>query len=194
MADRLLILKKVECKNPNVTELKKGDNRRHINASSFKKIERNGLKYCAWCGDNEVKGNRKYCNDACRDNCYAFIQPQKEYGLEYHLQTQDFKCADCKFDYRQTMDKMDAAYKKRNITGWCDKRLAANPWYFKRLKNLVNNEFGKSKKPEVDHIVPIALGGDVVGFDNHQVLCHECHKGKTKLDISAIAKMRREKK
>ena len=187
-------MKKVECKNPKVTELKKGDNRRHINASSFKKIIKNGVKHCAWCGDNPVTGNRKYCNDACRDNCYAFIQPQKEYGLEYHLQTQDFKCADCKFDYKQTMDKMDLAYKKRNIMGWDENRLQANPWYFKRLKKLVNNEFGRSKKPEVDHIVPIALGGDTVGFDNHQVLCFSCHKNKTKLDMGDIAQMKRDKK
>jgi len=186
-------MKKVECKNPRVTELKKGDTRRHINATSFKKIMKNGLKYCAWCGENRVTGRRKYCNDACRDNCYAFCMPQKEHGLEYHLQSQDFKCADCAFDYRQTMDKMDAAYKKRNLVGWSESKLAANPWYFGRLKNLVEKEFGRKKKPEVDHIVPIALGGDVVGFDNHQVLCYECHKNKTKTDIGDIAKHRREK-
>lgn len=187
-------MKKIECKNPKVTELKKGDTRRHINASSFKKIIKNGLKYCAWCGDNRVSGNRKYCNDACRDNCYAFISPQKEYGLEYHLQTQDFKCADCAFDYRQIMDKMDASYKKRNLVGWDENRLGANPWYFGRLRRLVEKDFGRSKKPEVDHIVPIALGGEPVGFDNMQILCFACHKGKTKIDISAIAKMKREKK
>lgn len=187
-------MKKVECKNPKVTELKKGDHRRHINASSFKKIIKDGLKYCAWCGDNRISGNRKYCNDACRDNCYAFIHPQKEYGLEYHLQSQDFKCADCKFDYRQTMDKMDKAYNKRNLVGWDENKEGANPWYFGRLKYRVEIEFGKNKKPEVDHIVPIALGGDVVGFDNHQVLCYDCHKNKTKIDISEIAKMKRDKK
>jgi 5-methylcytosine-specific restriction endonuclease McrA len=89
---------------------------------------------------------------------------------------------------------MDAAYKKRNIVGWDENRLQANPWYFKRLKNLVENEFGRGKKPEVDHIVPIALGGDTVGFDNHQILCYDCHKCKTKVDIGAIAQMKRDLK
>lgn len=187
-------MKKVECGNPKVTELKKGDGRRYTNATNFKKIIKDGLKYCAWCGENRVSGNRKYCNDACRDNCYAFIAPQKEYGLEYHLQTQDFKCADCKFDYRQTMDKMNTAYKKRGLKGWDECDIEASPYYFSRLKYRVEIEHGRNKKPEVDHIVPIALGGDPVGFDNHQVLCYDCHKNKTKLDVSAIAQMRRDKK
>lgn len=185
------LVKKIECKNPKVNELKKGDGRRHINAGDFKKIVKDGLKYCAWCGEERVTGNRKYCNDICRDNCYAFISPQKEHGLEYHLQSQDFKCADCKFDYKPVMDEMAKQYSKRNIRAY-DENGTASPWFFGRLKYRVEIKHGKNKKPEVDHIVPVALGGDPVGFDNHQVLCYDCHKDKTKVDIGDIAKARRE--
>ena len=184
-------MKKIECGNPKVTELKKGDGRRHINADSFKKVIKDGLKYCAWCAEGRVTGNRKYCNDICRDNCYAFIHPQKELGLEYHLQSQDFKCADCKFDYKPMIDNMTKKYEARNICGYCEDG-RANERLFKRLKNMTENLHGRDKKPEVDHIVPVALGGDPVGFDNHQVLCYECHKNKTKTDVSDIAKARRE--
>ena len=184
-------MKKVECKNPKVTELKKGDGRRHINAASFKKIIKNGVKHCAWCGDKPVDGKRKYCNDHCRDNCYAFISPQKELGLEYHLQSQDFKCAGCAFDYKPMVDDMTEKYNKRNLRGF-EPDGYSNMRLFKRLKNMVNTLHGRGKKPEVDHIVPVALGGDVVGFDNHQVLCYDCHKEKTKVDIGQIAAARRE--
>ena len=59
---------------------------------------------------------------------------------------------------------------------------------------MVNNLHGRGKKPEVDHIVPLALGGDPVGFDNNQVLCYDCHKEKTKIDVGAIAKQKRIRK
>lgn len=179
-------MKKIECKNPKVSELKKGDGRRHINASSFKKIIKDGLNYCAWCGENRVSGKRKYCNNHCRDNCYTFIYPQSELGLEYHLEEQDFKCADCQFDYMPFVEKTGningiRKYKKNDIP---------NERLFKRLKTMVF----KINRPEVDHVIPIALGGDPVGFDNHQILCYSCHKKKTKNDVGMIATMKRELK
>lgn len=47
---------------------------------------------------------------------------------------------------------------------------------------------------EVDHIKPYALGGKMWDKDNLQVLCYECHKEKTKLDIKKIAELRAIKK
>lgn len=35
---------------------------------------------------------------------------------------------------------------------------------------------------EVDHIVPVALGGSASTLENLQTLCSECHKRKTKND------------
>jgi len=183
-------MKKIKCGNPKVNDLKKGDGRRHINASDFKKITKNGLKFCAWCANGQVFGNRKYCNDICRDNCYAFIQPQKEHGLEYHLQSQDFKCASCSFDYKPTIDEMIQQYGNKNRYTYKEDG-QASPWFFGKLKYRIELKYGQERKPEVDHIVPVALGGDPVGFDNHQILCYTCHKDKTKLDIGNIAKERK---
>jgi 5-methylcytosine-specific restriction endonuclease McrA len=42
----------------------------------------------------------------------------------------------------------------------------------------------------VDHIIPLALGGDNAE-ENLQVVCHECHKRKTKKDIKNISKSNR---
>ena len=42
---------------------------------------------------------------------------------------------------------------------------------------------GTSEKLEVDHIVPMAFGGDVVEPSNLQMLCTECHYSKSQADI-----------
>ncbi|WP_034410969.1 HNH endonuclease [Derxia gummosa] len=42
---------------------------------------------------------------------------------------------------------------------------------------------------EVDHVVPLALGGSDTDA-NKQALCGECHRGKTKRDLAEIAAQR----
>lgn len=61
------------------------------------------------------------------------------------------------------------------------------------FKTIVKVACIVGRTPEVDHIIPIALGGQSLGFDNHQVLCYDCHKTKTKKDIKDITKARKEK-
>lgn len=43
-----------------------------------------------------------------------------------------------------------------------------------------------------DHIIPICLGGAEFDEDNLQTLCVECHKKKTKGEVSFIAAIERE--
>ena len=52
----------------------------------------------------------------------------------------------------------------------------------------------KSKELHVDHIIPIAIGGELFKMSNLQVLCKDCHKIKTKSDIKKIVAKRRTKK
>ena len=47
---------------------------------------------------------------------------------------------------------------------------------------------------EVDHITPVALGGDMFDEENLQVLCYTCHKEKTKKDMKEIANLRKREK
>lgn len=185
-------MKVIECGNPLCDDLKKTE-KRSISASDIKVIKKDGWRWCAWCGKERVAGNRKYCSEECRDNCYAFSWPQSEWGLEYHLQKQDFKCADCGFDWRELLDSMIEEYGRRNIVAYNEDGKASS-YMFKIFKGRCENKYGKERKPEVDHIVPIKLGGEAVGFDNHQILCHTCHKNKTKIDVSNIAKARRDGK
>lgn len=46
----------------------------------------------------------------------------------------------------------------------------------------------------VDHIIPIAIGGDEFDEDNLQVLCSDCNKIKTANDMKDIALQRRNEK
>ena len=45
---------------------------------------------------------------------------------------------------------------------------------------------GSTKILEVDHIIPIALGGSKEDIENMQVLCKNCHKKKTAKDLMKI--------
>lgn len=36
---------------------------------------------------------------------------------------------------------------------------------------------------KVDHIIPVKLGGGACWLSNYQLLCHDCHVGKTKKDF-----------
>lgn len=37
----------------------------------------------------------------------------------------------------------------------------------------------KNTEPELDHIIPIFMGGIALGWENHHLICHLCHKKKT---------------
>jgi 5-methylcytosine-specific restriction endonuclease McrA len=77
--------------------------------------------------------------------------------------------------------------------------------YFKARKELDNWTYGTSdgirsyhrnlkdhREPEVDHMIPVGLGGMAVGFDNHQILCYSCHKQKSKKDVADIRKAQKD--
>lgn len=51
-------------------------------------------------------------------------------------------------------------------------------------------EYEIEGKLQVDHIIPVSIGGDGLDLDNLQTLCIKCHINKTKEDMKAIAKFR----
>ena len=54
-------------------------------------------------------------------------------------------------------------------------------------------EIARGLRPEFDHIVPLILGGEH-RESNLQMLCHECHGLKTRLDVKLKAKVARVRK
>lgn len=63
-----------------------------------------------------------------------------------------------------------------------------NPKSYRYICEHCNEE---TKHPEVDHIRAIVLGGHPWDYRNLQVLCHQCHKIKTKSDVGILAAWRR---
>jgi len=51
-----------------------------------------------------------------------------------------------------------------------------------------------SSKLVVDHIIPIAIGGEEYDLNNVQTLCEKCNKLKTKKDFKKIALYRKQNK
>lgn len=52
---------------------------------------------------------------------------------------------------------------------------------------------GAKLRAEFDHVIPLILGGEN-RESNIQLLCSECHAGKTKLDVKLKAKVARVRK
>lgn len=53
-----------------------------------------------------------------------------------------------------------------------------------------DRKVGAKLRPEFDHVTPLILGGQN-RESNIQLLCHECHGAKTKLDVKLKAKVAR---
>jgi rubredoxin len=120
------------------------------------------------------------------------MNPQNEMGLQVLLLRQEFKCASCGYDYTPALKAVQEKAKGRNIDPSLNK---FNYWVMKILKNQfkwhVPEE--RARQPEIDHIIPIGLDGQSLGFDNHQVLCRSCHLEKTKEDHAKIREFKKRK-
>ncbi len=53
-----------------------------------------------------------------------------------------------------------------------------------------DRKVGEKLRPEFDHVTPLILGGQN-RESNIQLLCHECHGAKTRLDVKLKAKVAR---
>ena len=176
--------------NPKVEELTKSVKDRTYNLSCLKPVKTEELnnkgkprRFCAWCCEGELfHGNAKYCTTICSDSAMAWAYPQQENALKILLFRQDLKCIGCGYDYKPFLEAMIAKDRARYGGVW---ELHQLPWhYFKRLKKTVDLQY----RPEVDHVIAIAKGGESLGNSNHQALCYTCHKKKTKIDNSGPRK------
>lgn len=171
--------------NPRIEALTKSYRDRELRLS-YMKPEKDafGKRWCMWCGVIEVKHfNRKYCSKACSLAMFAWANPQKGNGLHLLLKRQAWKCNVCSYDYGPTI---------RSVWGYYGAKNRLVPTLGKddseRFMRHFKSACDPSRKPEVDHVVPIYKGGQALGFDNHQAICYLCHKAKTKIDNSGPRK------
>lgn len=69
-----------------------------------------------------------------------------------------------------------------------------NSWFFVRIDILRRDKYKcsickkrfKKSQLDIDHIIPIKMGGKLFEKANLRTLCKECHRSKTKLDNEAL--------
>jgi 5-methylcytosine-specific restriction endonuclease McrA len=69
-----------------------------------------------------------------------------------------------------------------------------NQWSWVRLDVLRRDAFKCSicgrrypmSQLDVDHIIPVQMGGELFNKENLRTLCKECHRAKTRLDAGAL--------
>lgn len=138
-------------------------------------------KGCAWCLVPLTGRKYKWCSQACGDSAFAQANPQSEYGLAYLLARQNYACPGCLHDWNFLANSLKGT---RGIPLFLDHLTQFSVRLVKALKRYSP----KGTKPEVDHVIPVALGGDPLGFENHQAICYTCHKAKTKIQNSGPRK------
>lgn len=173
-------------KNPKVEELTKSCKLRSYPISNLPWIiAPDGSRRCFWCGDPlKTKHHaQRYCKDKnCSFSAWTWANPQKENALFVLLSRQDWKCVLCQYDWK-TFLKTDVINKRNDVFSERD-FTEFNYYFMRRLKSRIEQRL----RPEVDHIIPIYKGGQALGLDNHQAICAQCHKAKSKVDNSGPRK------
>lgn len=171
-------------KNPKVEELTRTHRKRSVNLTVLVAVrDSEGKKRCAWCCEGLLRHpSQKYCCEDCSNSAMAWAYPQKEQSLFFLLHRQEWKCAECQYDWKKFVEQ--------NIVGkFYGTRTNVdletfNWWVVKRLKAIIDIKL----RPEVDHTIPISKGGVCLGLEGKSCLCYTCHKAKTKIDNSGKRK------
>jgi len=129
---------------------------------------------CGWCGA-KLEGRRtSWCSDACRiDSDRASGGYVRHDALRANRKKHggQLRCDACNRRlYSPHSNEWAEGRANGDVTAWDDRRLV----------------------PEVDHVVPLALGSSLWELSNLQVLCgRPCHWAKTCGDQRRIAEARR---
>lgn len=150
-------------KNPKVFEIVKNNSKRYLALERIK-----GDKgFCKWCLTKIENTRKKYCSKDCKDSAWAFFYPQK-YAYKFLSHRQNGACAHCGY-------KFEDKTKKRTLSFGTYKKWDQE----KKNFELIKDTYQVDDMGDVDHIIPIHKGGEILGIENHQLLCRECHIKKS---------------
>lgn len=168
------------------------------------------------------KGQKVYCSSKCREEYrskYMFWNDLKERAFDKYGN----KCNICGITNEKLRRKIKEKNKER-IRKWIDENkefieaerhkalVHLDEKFAEEFKEIMNDNLFVRRhwlvpdkirrktdeyvhgRYEVDHIVPIALGGEMWDIENLQILCHNCHKKKTKKDMNDLKNMKEENK
>lgn len=149
---------------------------------------------CAGCGKPKTEWKRstrwKCCSTECTDK---YVRESTYYGwteLRRAAIQRDGKCVKCGQIYTITKQLFES-----NLTQYyCRYEIVLSKANPRHVEMWNDTEWDVTlldmTKYVVDHIHPIALGGDEWDINNLQTLCQECNKPKTKIDAGKIARLR----
>ena len=126
---------------------------------------------CPTCGKHKSQWNRRTSWTCCCKECTEKFWEEHDKSVSWQqqrykaLRRDNYTCQKCGNKYAITY---------KGLSG----------------KMLEAEEDGKL---QVDHIKPIAIGGDSLDLDNLQTLCVDCHRLKTAEDMKVIAEYKRMK-
>ncbi len=137
---------------------------------------------CLWCGKDLSFDRRRLsfcCNNHSEIYYKKFIFNDSVSGTI--LSRDNFTCRECGFDLRKFQKEMT----KKFPYEWPKRGL-----WKERNKYIESKGFSTHQAYlEIDHIIPIRMGGDPIDSKNQQTLCYPCHKKKTKEDVGNISKI-----
>jgi len=150
---------------------------------------------CGWCG-KALEGRRtSWCSDACStasDRASGLYV--RSDALRANRQANDgaLRCATCRVVLVGTAE---GDLERAGMPPYPEcpnyARLGEAAREAHQVRKAAWEKRCAALAPEVDHVVALALGGDLVDIANLQVLCPPCHKKKTAADAAAIAVARR---
>lgn len=138
----------------------------------------NGRRLCMWCGQEVPKRRRTFCSPECVHEWRLRSDPSY---LRFKVWERDRGvCARCGLDTealeRELSDLLSSCWKARTEEEW----EAARERFWRRVEELgvVTSALRVPHLWEVDHIVPVAEGGDS-NLENVRTLCWRCHREVT---------------
>lgn len=130
------------------------------NPNVLELVRENKKRYLALDRIKGIKGFCKWClvtienkkRKYCSINCKKSAWAffyPQKHSQPYLMARQKGLCADCGYDFKE------------------------------RTKKIKMNDFLYDDMGDVDHIIPISQGGQILGLENIQLLCRECHLFKS---------------
>lgn len=142
---------------------------RSINADWLRTLLDRRKGQCTWCGQQVPKGSRTWCSDACVQEFKLRCCSQTQ--ARHVLKRDAGICQECG---RDTIEA-ESEFERR----WAEEK-KNHGVFFSQYKDAMKDlqtelGFARGSWREVDHIVPVVLGGGLCGVDNLRLLCGKCH-------------------
>ncbi len=145
---------------------------------------------CAWCNESALPPrSKKYCSETCALSAQMIAHPQCPGAKAYlFVRVQDCICPTCGEDFGEIwasmLERHAATLASFKEHGW-----------YKQTAKITYHWLGSQTgdRWQVDHVVPIHMGGRGTGFENVQVICAPCHSRKTAREGGERASLRRKR-